>query len=153
MHLLNTAFSLNSTFVGSALHFFRGANTSAPHVWLRTSPVMTAGVFNFLRSVLRPHAETSLKNLTTIQEKIQQLHGCKSNHVETVRVEKDFHGHDKWTCDVELFELLGHPTAKRCYAWSCMDDIGLREVAVVLELPPVTSAESAIQTEIYSRSR
>jgi len=153
MHLLNTAFSLNSTLVGGALHFFQGARTSESHVWLRSSPIMTSGVFNYLRSALRPHAETSRKNLTALQEKIRQLHGCQAHHVKTVRVEKDFRGSDKWTCDVELFELLGHPTAKRCYAWSLMDDIGLREVAVVLELPPVTSAESAVRTEIYSRSR
>jgi hypothetical protein len=47
--------------------------------------------------------------------------------------------------DVKVFDLTGHPKAKRAYAWSHLDgehDERTRFVAV-LEIPPVESAETA----------
>jgi hypothetical protein len=44
------------------------------------------------------------------------------------------------------FDLIGHPKAKRCYAWSHLDgakDEHTRFVAV-LEIPAVESAETAV---------
>jgi hypothetical protein len=50
----------------------------------------------------------------------------------------------------EVFDLTGHPKAKRCYAWSHLDganDERTRFVAV-LEIPPVDSAVSAVRVQI-----
>ena len=54
--------------------------------------------------------------------------------------------------DSEVFDLMGHPKAKRAYAWShCdgKDDQDERFVAV-LEIPPVTSAKTAVKISIVS---
>lgn len=55
-----------------------------------------------------------------------------------------------WEGDVEVFDLTGHPKAKRAYAWSHLDgenDERTRFVAV-LEIPPVESAETAVRVQI-----
>jgi hypothetical protein len=60
-----------------------------------------------------------------------------------------------WEGDVEVFELIGHPKAKRGYAWS--HPTGERDkderVIAVLEIPPVISARTAVQAAIVSRSK
>ncbi len=49
---------------------------------------------------------------------ILDLHGCKSTWVESVPVKEVFQGQTVWEGLVQVFDLQGHPTAKRCYAWS-----------------------------------
>ena len=54
--------------------------------------------------------------------------------------------------EVEVFDLDGHPKAKRAYAWSHregQDDNGERFVTV-LEIPPVDSAVTAVRASIVS---
>jgi hypothetical protein len=43
---------------------------------------------------------------------------------------------------LEVFDLTGHPKAKRCYAWSYGEP---EEIITILELPPVDSPESAVK--------
>lgn len=86
---------------------------------------------------------------------IHQLHGCGSQHVETVPVHEVFRGQTVWQGKVEVFDLTGHPKAKRCYAWSHREgknDEGERFVAV-LEIPPVKSALTAVQASIISDAK
>jgi len=67
-----------------------------------------------------------------------------------VPVHEVFRGETVWQGDVEVFDLTGHPKAKRCYAWSHLDgakDYRERFVAV-LEIPPVDSAKRAVQVQI-----
>ena len=59
-------------------------------------------------------------------------------------------GETVWQGEVEVFNLRGHPTAKRCYAWahsSGENGKGKRYVAV-LELPPVDSAQNAVKVAL-----
>jgi len=55
-----------------------------------------------------------------------------------------------WQGEVEVFDLHGHPKAKRAYAWSHLDGAkGENERFVaVLEIPPVDSAQRAVQVQI-----
>jgi hypothetical protein len=51
-----------------------------------------------------------------------------------------------------VFQIRGHPKAKRAYAWahsSGPTDQGKRYIAV-LELPPVTSAQTAVRAAVMS---
>jgi hypothetical protein len=87
-----------------------------------------------------------------LQSVILHLHACKSSWVETVPVHEVFGGETVWRGDVEVFDLIGHPQAKRCYAWSHLDgpkDERTRFVAV-LEIPPVESAETAVRVQIVN---
>ncbi len=49
-----------------------------------------------------------------------------------------------WEGRVEVFALLGHDQALRCYAWGNLDEHGRWAVTTVLAIPPVISAESAV---------
>jgi hypothetical protein len=88
--------------------------------------------------------------LAKVQVAVQQLHNCGAVWRETVPVHEVFRGETVWQGDVEVFDLHGHPKAKRCYAWSHLDgpnDERTRFVAV-LEIPPVESAETAVRVQI-----
>lgn len=66
-----------------------------------------------------------------------------------------FRSQTVWQGQVEVFDLTGHPKAKRCYAWSHREgknDEGERFVAV-LEIPPVGSARTAVQASIMADTK
>jgi hypothetical protein len=93
--------------------------------------------------------------LTRIQVAIQQLHKCGAIYRKTVPVREVFRGKTIWEGDVEVFDINGHPTAKRCYGWSHAEgnnDDGERFVTV-LEIPPVSSPETAVKVAIVSEVR
>lgn len=86
---------------------------------------------------------------------IKRLHGCEAEYLENVPVNEVFQGETVWQGEVAVFNIRGHPKAKRCYAWSHLtgqSDEGKRYVAV-LELPPVDSAETAVRAAILQEVR
>jgi hypothetical protein len=81
-----------------------------------------------------------------------QLHNCSAAWRESVPVHEVFRGQTVWKGEVEVFDLVGHPKAKRAYGWSHPDgknDQGERFVTV-LELPPVTSPITAVRASIVA---
>ena len=90
-----------------------------------------------------------------LQVAVSQLHNCGAIHRQTVPVHERFQGKTIWNGEVEVFDLNGHPKAKRAYAWSHRhgpDDQGERFVAV-LEVPPVDSAQRAVQVQIVKDAK
>jgi hypothetical protein len=90
--------------------------------------------------------------LARLQTAIMHLHGCGAVHRDTVPVHEVFRGETVWKGEVEVFDLNGHPKAKRCYGWSHPegdDNRGERFVAV-LEIPPVDSPQTAVKASIVS---
>jgi hypothetical protein len=85
-----------------------------------------------------------------LQAAILNLHGCTSQYVETVSVTETFHGETVWQGDVEVFEIRGHPKAKRAYAWGHVtgEQDQARRYVAVLELPPVTSPQTAVKVAV-----
>jgi len=51
------------------------------------------------------------------QNAIRATHGAGSRLVERVRVVEDFEDERVWEGEVLVFELVGHPSTSRCYAW------------------------------------
>jgi hypothetical protein len=49
-------------------------------------------------------------------------------------------------------DIEGHPKAKRCYAWSFLEN-GQPQYTTVLEIPPVDSPESAVKVAIAAKGR
>lgn len=85
-----------------------------------------------------------------LQLAVQHLHDCGAVHRGSVPVREVFQGKTIWQGNVEVFELTDHPKAHRAYAWSHRsgpDDKDERFVAV-LEIPPVTDAQSAVKVAI-----
>jgi hypothetical protein len=86
---------------------------------------------------------------------VEHLHKCTATHRATVPVHEVFKGQTIWQGDVEVFDIKGHPKAKRAYAWSHLDgakDERTRFVAV-LEIPPVKSAETAVRVQIVKDAK
>lgn len=90
--------------------------------------------------------------LDRLQVAVSQLHSCGATYRETVPVHEMFKGQTVWQGEVEVFELTGHPKAKRAYGWSHIhgaQDEQERFVAV-LEIPPVESAVTAVRASIMA---
>jgi len=92
------------------------------------------------------------KEITELKDAIRAMHGCESLHVESVPVKEVFEGQTAWEGTVEVFDLVGHPKAKRAYAWSHRDADQNKTVAV-LEIPPVDSPQSAVKVAIASKGK
>ena len=86
--------------------------------------------------------------IDNLREVILEMHGCNSRHVSTVPVKETSQGHTVCQGLIEVFDLIGHPKADRCYAWTYEDDEGRMQYAVVLGLPPVQSAHDAVKAAI-----
>jgi len=83
------------------------------------------------------------------------LHDCGADHASTVPVHEIFQSQTVWRGEVEVFDLTGHPKAKRAYALSHLDepdDSGERFVAV-LEIPPFVDAVTAVRVQIVKDVR
>jgi hypothetical protein len=87
--------------------------------------------------------------LQSIQRAVEGAAECPAAHVKSVPVLEVFRGQTVWEGTVEAFTLKGHPKAKRAYGWAYDDGKETRFVAV-LEIPPVTSPNTAVRAAIKS---
>lgn len=91
-----------------------------------------------------------------LRDAIRRLYGCESEYAGRDDVIENFEDDDLyWSGSVEIFNLIGHPQAKRCYAWSHFSGAGgddTRYVAV-LELPPVDSPHAAVRAAIMAEMK
>lgn len=83
---------------------------------------------------------------------IKAVHGATAWHVDSVPVREVFNKLVAWEGVVEVYEITGHPKAKRCYAWSYRDGARLKTVAV-LEVPPVDSPQTAVKIAIAAKGK
>ncbi len=95
-------------------------------------------------------AEVSIRSL---KQAIRDLHGCDSTWVESVPVKETFQDKVIWEGTVQVFNLQGHPTAKRCYAWSHHTKEKKRHFVAVLHQGPVDSPVAAIRAAIIQEYR
>jgi len=81
-----------------------------------------------------------------LRQAVEKLQGCSATHNATVFV----HIESLWQGDVEVFELLGHPVAEKCYAWLDPRSIAGAEsdCFAFLHRAPVTSAKEAVQASL-----
>jgi len=93
--------------------------------------------------------------LEELKAAIRQRQGCDSRFVETVLVRESIPSGASWEGDVAIFDLLGHPTAKRCYAWCepVGEEAVSRLIFQVIDIPPVESAETAIRFALAAHER
>lgn len=81
---------------------------------------------------------------------IRRLHHCEASHTRTEQVRQELGGQVIWEGRVEVFALLGHDNALRCYAWGHLDE-GRWEVTTVLAIPPVVSASTAVLAAVAAK--
>ncbi len=90
--------------------------------------------------------------IASLKKTIEVAHGCKPWHSKTVFVFEVSGGKNVFKGDVEIFSLVGHPEAKKCYAWSYECEMGVTRFATMLQLPPVRSAKDAVRIFTISRA-
>lgn len=93
---------------------------------------------------------TEIKRLKNI---VQLIHGFEAEHVSTIPVTARSQGEAVWEGNVELFNLIGHPNAEGCYAWSFIDESNSEKISAVLNVHPVTSAAKAVRADILARAK
>jgi hypothetical protein len=93
--------------------------------------------------------------LDELKDVIRRLHNAQAEHVGSVPVKETFQGQTVWEGIVEIFDLEGHPTAHRAYAWShdTDDPANPRRHITVLHAHPIKSAEDAVRAFIVQESR
>ncbi|HEY4014351.1 MAG TPA: hypothetical protein VGM06_13500 [Polyangiaceae bacterium] len=92
--------------------------------------------------------------LPALLDAIRHLHGCEALWVESVPVhEKTPAGATVWQGEVQVFDLVGHPKAKRAYAWSHATEGTKRRFHAVLGLPPVDGPVMAVRTAVLAEYR
>ena len=88
--------------------------------------------------------------IPALLDAIRHLHGVGAKWIESVPVVEKFNGVTVWEGEVQVFELVNHPSAKRAYAFSHAADGHKRHFVAVLELPPVVDAVTAVRAAIAS---
>ena len=96
------------------------------------------------------NAVASKEYIERLQVVIHHLHHADSKWLASVPVLETFQGKTVWEGNVEFFELINHPKAKRCYAWSDQDPMQ-EHIHAILELPPVKSAQDAVKVSIVQQ--
>jgi hypothetical protein len=89
--------------------------------------------------------------LAELRATIRGLYKCEASHSRTESVREVVNGQMMWEGNVEVFALLGHDHALRCYAWGHLHGDGKWEVTTVLAIPPVVSASSAVVAAFLAR--
>lgn len=82
--------------------------------------------------------------IAELRSTICRLYQCQASHSRRESVREVVNGQLMWEGNVEVFALLGHDEALRCYAWGHLHADGQWEVTTVLAIPPVVSASSAV---------
>ncbi len=100
------------------------------------------------------HPENKHQKVLKLEIAIRHLHNCAAIHRGTESVRELIENRTVWKGVVEIFDLQGHPLVKSCYAWMQRDEKtrGTSRAIVVLEFPPITSAEVAIRYAKTERS-
>ncbi len=92
-------------------------------------------------------------NTAELKRAVEAQHGGTATFVQSVPVREAFKGRTVWEGVVHVFDLVGHPKAKRAYAWSHAMDDGRRMFFAVLHLGPVTGPVEAVKAAIVAEHR
>lgn len=93
---------------------------------------------------------SDIEYLNTLKGAILIRHGCRAKHKRTIYVsEQTVEKETMWEGNVEEFDLLGHSTAKTCYAWLSIGEEGKTKIFTVLKNRVINSATKAVQAAIF----
>lgn len=86
-----------------------------------------------------------------LQAAVEGMHHCRAHLTQSVPVAEAFNGQSVWDGVVHVFDLEGHPTASRAYAWSSpVEGSDRRKFFAVLHVPPIVSPVDAVRAAIVA---
>jgi hypothetical protein len=85
---------------------------------------------------------------------VERMHGGRASLSESAAVGEMFDDRSVWGGVVHVFDLEGHPTATRAYAWSApIEGSSRRKFFAVLHVPPMDSPEKAVRAAMITQQR
>lgn len=94
------------------------------------------------------------ESVAELKRAIEVQHGGAALFFQSVPVKESFNGELVWDGIVHVFDLAGHPKAKRAYAWSSpVEGSDKRRFFAVLHIPPIDSPLAAVRAAIVAESR
>src|ERR1700732_1622360 len=89
-----------------------------------------------------------------LQATIENMHGGSAKFPQAVPVRETFEGKPVWEGVVHVFDLAGHPTATRAYAWQFPAE-GSNQLRIVAVLHParINSPLEAVRAAIVAEHR
>ncbi len=92
--------------------------------------------------------------VNTLRLAVEAQHGGIATLAQTVPVHEAFNGQPVWDGTVHVFDLDGHPSATRAYAWSSsIDGSEKRRFYAVLHLGGIWSPLDAVRAAIVAEER
>jgi hypothetical protein len=89
-----------------------------------------------------------------LREAVERMHGGSAQLAQSVPVRETFDGKTVWEGVVHVFDLTGHPTAIRAYAWSSpIEGSTKRRFFAVLHQPPVDNPQAAVRAAIIAEDK
>jgi hypothetical protein len=85
---------------------------------------------------------------------VERMHGGTATLAQSVPVRDTFEGRPVWEGVVHVFDLAGHPTATRAYAWSSpIEGSTKRRFIAVLHTARINSPLKAVRAAIVAEHR
>src|ERR1700722_16010702 len=89
-----------------------------------------------------------------IKQAVEGMHGGMAQLTQSVPVRETFKGKTVWEGVVHVFDLTGHPTATRAYAWSSpIEGSTKRRFVAVLHTERINSPLEAVRAAIVAEQR
>src|SRR3954468_4741549 len=89
-----------------------------------------------------------------LRDAVQNMHGGTATLAQSVPVRETFRGQTVWEGVVHVFDLAGHPTATRAYAWSSpIEGNTKRRFFAVLHTDRINSPLQAVRAAIVAEHR
>jgi hypothetical protein len=86
-----------------------------------------------------------------LKDAIESMHGGAATLAQSVPVRETFDGKPVWEGVVHVFDLAGHPTAVRAYAWSSpIEGSTKRRFFAVLHTERINSPLEAVRAAIVA---
>ena len=92
--------------------------------------------------------------ISELKKAVESQHGGTATFVQSVPVSEMFVGRMVWEGIVHVFDLAGHPKAKRAYGWShTIDGSAKRRFFAMLHMGGITGPVEAVRAAIVAERR
>jgi hypothetical protein len=89
-----------------------------------------------------------------LKNAVERTHGGTATLVQSIPIRETFGDEIVWQGVVHVFDLAGHPTAKRAFAWSSpVEDSDKRRFFAVLQMGAIKSPVDAVRAAIVAEHR
>jgi hypothetical protein len=89
-----------------------------------------------------------------LRDAVEKMHGGTATLAQSVPVRETFQGQTVWEGVVHVFDLAGHPTATRAYAWPFpAQDSDEPRIVAVLHTARINSPIEAVRAAIVAEHK